>query len=350
MRIVITGGFGFLGRQVAGALLEARTFRGVPIDRLVLADRFVPSGSPVSHDPLVDIVQGDLTDRLDELFAEQVDVLIHLASAVSAECEADFDLGMSANVDTTRALLEAARAQSATGGPAPRMVFSSSVAVYGSDPALPLPPVVSESTLPTPRSSYGAQKLVCEQLVAEYTRRGFVDGRVARLMTVSVRPGKPNAAASGFLSGIIREPLAGLPAVCPVSPDLRVALASPRRTVEGILRVAGAERGSGPGRIDGGVPVNLPALTVSVAEMLATLRRVAGDEVADLVTIAPDPAVEAIVGSWPAVFDNARAAALGLEPDPSFESVVRDYVADHTDAVVAGARLAAAAAGPAPID
>ncbi|GEC08005.1 hypothetical protein SSP24_56600 [Streptomyces spinoverrucosus] len=334
MRIVITGGFGFLGRQLAAALLEARTFRGAPIDRLVLADRFVPAQSPEADDPLVDVVPGDLNDSLDDVFAKPVDVLIHLASAVSAECEADFDLGMSANLDTTRALLEAARTQSAAGGPVVRVVFSSSVAVYGSDPMLPLPQVVSESTLPTPRSSYGTQKLVCEQLIADYTRRGFVDGRVARLMTVAVRPGKPNAAASGFLSGIIREPLSGLPATCPVDPDLRVALASPRRTVEGILRVAEVARGAGPGRLDGGIPVNLPALTVSVAEMLATLRRVAGDAVADLVTVRPDPGVEAIVGSWPAVFDNARAAALGLEPDPSFASVLRQYIEDHAQAVV----------------
>ncbi|MGW8888869.1 D-erythronate dehydrogenase [Streptomyces sp. NPDC055749] len=350
MRIVITGGFGFLGQQVAAALLKKRTFRGTPVDALVLADRFVPQESPMAADPLVDIVRGDLTDRLDELFAKPVDVLIHLASAVSSECEADFDLGMRANVDTTRALLEAARAQSADGGPTARVVFSSSVAVYGSDSALPLPQVVSESTLPTPRSSYGTQKLVCEQLVAEYTRRGFVDGRVTRLMTVSVRPGKPNAAASSFLSGIVREPLAGLPAICPVSPGLRVALASPRRTVEGILRVAEAERGDGPGLLDGGVPVNLPALTVTVAEMLDTLRRVAGEAVAGLVTIAPDPGIEAIVGSWPAAFDNARALALGLESDPSFESVVRDYLDDHADAVTAGALHEAGAAGSAPID
>ncbi|MEU1202899.1 D-erythronate dehydrogenase [Streptomyces sp. NPDC005813] len=341
MRIVITGGFGFLGRQVADRLLTTRTFRGAPIDRLVLADRFVPDEPEVARDPLVDIVRGDLTERLDELFATPVDVVIHLASAVSAECEADFDLGMSANVDTTRALLEAARAQSADGGPTARLLFSSSVAVYGSDPALPLPAVVSEATLPTPRSSYGAEKLVCEQLVAEYTRRGFVDGRVARLMTVSVRPGKPNAAASGFLSGIVREPLAGLPAVCPVDPGLRVALASPRRTVEGILRVAELDRGTGPGRLDGLIPVNLPALTVSVAEMLDTLRQLAGDAVADLVTITPDPAVEAIVGSWPAAFDNARAAALGLEPDPTFASVVRDFLGDHAEAGAAGTPLAA---------
>ncbi|MGW6024792.1 D-erythronate dehydrogenase [Streptomyces sp. NPDC055099] len=331
MRIVITGGFGFLGQQVAGALLKRRTLCGAPIGRLVLADRFVPDEAPVTADPLVDVVRGDLSDRLDAIFAQPVDVLIHLASAVSAECEADFDLGMSANLDTTRALLDAARAQSAAGGPLPRVIFSSSVAVYGSDAALPLPPVVSESTLPTPQSSYGTQKRVCEQLVAEYTRRGFVDGRVARLMTVSVRPGKPNAAASGFLSGIIREPLAGLPATCPVSPNLRVALASPRRTVEGILRIAEAERG--PGGLEGGLPVNLPALTVTVAEMLQTLREVAGDAVADRVTVTPDPAVEAIVGSWPAAFDNARATALGLRPDESFEAVVRAYVEDHPEAV-----------------
>ncbi|MYS13361.1 D-erythronate dehydrogenase [Streptomyces sp. SID4982] len=341
MRIVITGGFGFLGRQVAGRLLETRTFQGKPVDRLVLADRFVPDASPLTDDPLVEVVQGDLTDRLGELFAESVDAVIHLASAVSAECEADFDLGMGANVDTTRALLEAARAQPAAGGPVVRLLFSSSVAVYGSDPELPLPEVVSEATLPTPRSSYGVQKFVCEQLVAEYTRRGFVDGRVARLMTVSVRPGRPNAAASGFLSGIVREPLAGLPAVCPVDPGLRVALASPRRTVAGILHIAELERGEGPGLLNGRLPVNLPALTVSVEEMLQTLRRVAGDAVADLVTVAPEPAVEAIVGSWPADFDNARAATLGLAADPDFESVVREYLADHTDAVTAVTALGA---------
>jgi nucleoside-diphosphate-sugar epimerase len=287
----------------------------------------VPDGEPLASDPLVEVVAGELADRLDTVFAEPVDLVVHLAAAVSAECEADFDLGMRANLDTTRALLEAARTQSVRGGPTPRLVFSSSVAVYGPDPALPLPSVVSEATLPTPRSSYGIQKLICEQLIADHTRRGFVDGRVARLMTVAVRPGKPNAAASGFLSGIIREPLAGLPAVCPVRPDLRVALASPRRTVAALLLLAEAERGTGPGQLDGGLPVNLPALTVSVAEMIATLRQVAGDAVADLVTVAPDPAVEAIVGSWPSAFDHSRAAALGLEPDPDFASVVRDHLA-----------------------
>jgi nucleoside-diphosphate-sugar epimerase len=240
---------------------------------------------------------------------------------------------MRANLETTSALLAAARRQGEAGGPVPVVVFSSSVAVYGSDAALPLPSPVTEATLPTPQSSYGAQKYVCEQLIADYTRKGFIDGRVTRLMTVAVRPGKPNAAASGFLSGMVREPLAGIPSVVPVSPGLAVALASPRATVEGILTVAEAERGTGPGKLEGRLPVNLPALTVTVEQMLATLRRVAGDAVADLVTFGPDPGVEAIVGSWPAHFDNARAHALGLEPDRDFEAVVRQYLADRPDAV-----------------
>ncbi|MET7732095.1 D-erythronate dehydrogenase [Streptomyces sp. NPDC005402] len=333
MRVVVTGASGFLGRLLVGALSRAGTFGGAQISRLVLVDRVAwPDHSRGAGVP-VQVVHGELLERLDEVFAEPVDALFHLAAAVSAECEADFDLGMHANVDVTRALLEAARAQARSGGPVLRMLFASSVAVYGSHPALPLPPVVSETTVPVPRSSYGTQKLMCEQLIADCTRRGFVDGRVARLMTVAVRPGRPNAAASAFLSGIVREPLAGLPAVCPVDPALKVALASPRRTVEGILRVAEAERGTGPGRLEGPLPVNLPALTVSVADILATLRQVAGDTVADRVTLAPDPAVEAIVGSWPAVVDHRRAAALGLRPDAGFLSVLQDYLTDHPDAV-----------------
>lgn len=334
MRILITGGHGFIGSVLAAALVDRGEFRGERIDCLVLTDKFVPDTFVPGVDRLaeltwVDTVRGDLVECLPELFATTVDVVIHLASAVSAECEKDLDLGLRTNLDGTRALLEAARRQRDAGGPVVTLVFASSVAVYGSDPALPLPEVVDESALPTPQSSYGIQKLACEQLIADYTRRGLLDGRVVRLMTVAVRPGAPNAAASSFVSGIIREPLAGVQAACPVSPDRLLAIASPRRTVAGILTVAEAERGDAPGQLAGRLPVNLPALTVTVAQLIQALRDVAGEPVAQLVVERLDPAIEAIVASWPARFDNRRARALGLEPDADAASVIRQYLQDH---------------------
>ncbi len=334
MRVVITGGHGFIGSALAREIVSRGSLRGQPVDELVLADKLVPEASQFAGVANVRTVQGEVMASLPELFAQPVDVVFHLASAVSSECERDFDLGMQSNLSSTIALLEAARSQAATVGPPVTVVFSSSVAVYGSDPALPLPETVSEAVLPTPQSSYGAQKLASETLIADYTRRGFLDGRPVRLMTVAIRPGTPNAAASSFVSGIVREPLAGVDAVCPVSPDLLVAIASPRRTIEGILAVAEAERGCGAGQLNGRIPVNLPALTVSVGEMLDALRRVAGDAVAERVTLENDPAIEAIVASWPARFDGARAASLGLQPDSDIDSVLRQYIEDHPEAVL----------------
>jgi D-erythronate 2-dehydrogenase len=265
------------------------------------------------------------------------DAVFHLASAVSAECEADFDLGLRANLDATRALLDACRAQTARSGHAPRLVFSSSVAVYGSDPALPLPPVVDERTLPTPQSSYGTHKFVCEQLVADYTRKGHLDGRAARLMTVSVRPGRPNGAASSFLSGIVREPLAGQPAICPVDVDTAVALSSPAAAVQGLIAVAEASREAFGGR----TAINLPALTVTVRQMLDALAMVGGDEAVSQVRFEPDAATAAIVGGWPARFAGTRASALGLRPDANFAVVIRQYVRDHPGAVTNARALTA---------
>lgn len=335
MRVVITGGQGFIGRTLAAEILSRGTLRGEQVDEIVLADMVAPGATHRQRPTGVHIrsVVGDLTASLPQVFADPVDVVFHLASAVSAECERDFDLGIGSNLEATRAVLEAARAQSAGGGPPVTLVFTSSVAVYGSDPAVPLPEVVSEATLPLPQSSYGAQKLASETLVADYTRKGFVDGRVVRLMTVAIRPGAPNAAASGFVSGIVREPLAGLATTCPVSPDLLVALASPRATVAGILTVTEAVRGAGVGQLSGRVPVNMPALTVSVAQMLEALAKLAGDPVAARVAMRPDPAIEAIVSSWPARFDSSRAAALGIVADPDVESIIGQYLDDHSEAL-----------------
>jgi nucleoside-diphosphate-sugar epimerase len=245
-----------------------------------------------------------------------------LASAVSGECETDFELGLRSNLEATRVLLEGLRAQHARSGQAPLLFFASSVAVFGSDSAIPLPAVVTDTTLPTPQSSYGIHKFICEQLIADYTRKGYIDGRVARLMTVSVRPGRPNGAASSFLSGIVREPLAGVATRCPVSLDTAVALSSPLTSIAGVLAVAEASREAFGGR----TALNLPALTVTVGEMLQALREVAGEQVAALVTVEPDEQIKRIVGGWPARFDCQRTHRFGLKADASYQDIIRQYL------------------------
>ena len=329
MNILITGGAGFLGQRLASTLLSQGTLQGRAIEQLMLADLVAPHHAAVLADARVRWHTGDLLAQLDTLMAQRWDAVFHLASAVSGECEANFDLGLHANLDTTRQLLDACRAQTLAGHAPALFFFSSSVAVFGSDTALPLPAVVRDDTLPTPQSSYGIHKLVCEQLVADYTRKGFIDGRCARLMTVSVRPGRPNGAASGFLSGLFREPLAGLHSACPVDLDTRVALSSPANTVAGMVAVAQADRASFGGR----TALNLPALTVSVREMLAALEGLAGPQVMDLITHQADPAVAGIVSAWPSRFENARALRLGLSADASFTGVLKQYIEDHPDAV-----------------
>lgn len=321
MNILITGGAGFLGTRLARRLLQRGSLCGQPIDTLTLADLHPVADPGLLADPRVKCDAGDLLERLDSLMAGNYDAVFHLASAVSGECEADFALGLRSNLEATRRLLEALRAQQARTGQAPLFFFASSVAVYGGDEAVPLPPVVRDDTLPTPQSSYGIQKFICEQLVADYTRKGYIDGRAARLMTVSVRPGRPNGAASGFLSGIVREPLAGIDAICPVDPSTAVALASPDTTIAGILRVVEASRDEFGGR----TALNLPALSVTVAEMLQALERSAGKAVAARVTVKPDAAVARIVGGWPSRFESERARRLGLQADASFDAVIAQF-------------------------
>ena len=268
---------------------------------------------------------------------ESFDGVFHLAAAVSGECEADFDLGMKSNLDTTRALLEALRARNRSGSTPPRFVFASSMAVFGSDPALPLPAVVRDDTLPTPQTSYGIQKFICEQWVADYTRKGYLDGRSARLMTVTVRPGKPNRAASSFLSGIVREPLAGHEAICPVPAETLAAVGSPAHTIRSLIAIYEASRDAYGGR----TAINLPALTVSVQQMLDALEAVAGKDVRARVRFEHDETIARMVCGWPARVESERGARLGLRADADFRSIVEQYVRDHPEAVTATARSGA---------
>jgi D-erythronate 2-dehydrogenase len=322
MNILITGAAGFLGTLLTQELLKRGQLCGQPIKSLMLTDLYASSRQEITSHPLVKTDVGDLLTRIDTLCARDYDAVFHFASAVSGECEADFDLGLRSNLDTTRKLLDALRAQQARSVRAPLLFFPSSVAVFGSDPAIPLSDVVRDDTLPTPQSSYGIHKFICEQLIADYTRKGYIDGRAARLMTVSVRPGRPNGAASSFLSGIVREPLSGIASVCPVELSTHVALSSPNNTIAGILSVVEISREDFAGR----TALNLPALTVTVGEMLQALKEVAGPEVAALVTVQPDATIKRIVGGWPPRFDCQRTRQLGLRADASYRAVIEQYI------------------------
>ncbi|MDM0001609.1 NAD-dependent epimerase/dehydratase family protein [Variovorax sp. J22P240] len=323
MKLMITGGGGFVGARLARALLKRGILAGERIDRLVLTD-IAPPPADLLADARVEARTGPLLAQTDALREEPFDGVFHLASAVSGECELDFDLGLRSNLDSTRALLDAIRAHVNAGGKVPRVVFSSSVAVFGPDPAVPLPKIVADDTLPAPQTSYGTQKLICEHLIADYTRKGYVDGRAARLMTVTVRPGRPNGAASSFFSGIIREPLAGVDSICPVSPDVSHPVSSPSRTVDGLIAVYESSRDAFCGR----TALNLPALNVRVSDMLDALEKVAGPAVRARVRFERDERIAGIVANWPSGASAARAARLGLHPHDNFADIVQQYIDD----------------------
>jgi nucleoside-diphosphate-sugar epimerase len=328
MHLLITGGCGFLGARLARTLLslEGLALAGVrprALTRLTLTDRIGPAAD-LAADPRVQTIQGDLIELLsqDELSLSGVDAVVHLSAAVSGECEADLDLGLRSNLQATLALLQACRTQAQ----APVFVFSSSLAVFGNDPAQAMPEVIADDTLPTPQGSYGVQKFIGEQLVADFGRKGFIDARNVRLMTVSVRPGRPNGAASGFLSGMIREPLAGQRSVVPVPAATRVALASPRATVGGLLRTLELS----PAQWGSRTALNFPSVSVTVGEMAQALRSVGGDAAHALLEWQIDPAVEALVTRWPGRFRTERAHRLGLPTDASFEAMVREHVQEQS--------------------
>ena len=321
MRMVITGGAGFLGRKLAKAILDRGRMADADgvvrdITNIVLVD--VAPAERID-DARIGLVAGDLADDrvIADVFAQPVHSVFHLAAVVSGEAEQNFDLGWRVNVDATRAWLEACRHRASR----PKFVFTSSVAVFGGQ----LPERVPDDQQLTPQSSYGAQKAVGEMLVHDYTRKGFIDGRSLRLPTVSVRPGKPNKAASSFASGIVREPLNGIGATCPVPPGTRMWLTSPRSVVDNLL--AGHE--APVSSFAHARSVNVPGISVEVREIVAALGRVAGPEVAARVAWQVDPAIDRIVATWPRDFDARLGRSLGMRSDPDFDTIIRQYIAEE---------------------
>jgi D-erythronate 2-dehydrogenase len=331
MKIIITGGAGFVGARLARELLKRGTLslRGQAAQRITsiaIADR-IAAPADLASDPRITSEVGDLFDQLQStpanLLARHADVaaVFHMAAAVSGECEANFDLGMRSNYATTHALLESCRALKTQ----PTVFFASSIAVFGTTAHHAFPAEILDTTLPTPQTSYGIQKLIGEQLMADYARKGFIKARTARLATVSVRAGQPNGAASGFFSGMIREPLNGIRCTIPVKPDVVHSLSSPAKTVEHIIACAETSDETW-GSL---TALNLPAVPTTVGEMAETLRRVAGEKVHALLDWKIDPAVERIVSGWPTRMGSPRAQALGMKPNVSFEEIVRSHIAEN---------------------
>jgi nucleoside-diphosphate-sugar epimerase len=321
MKIVITGGGGFIGFKLAKALLTRGTLAAEKIARITLVDQAFPAGLP--EDPRLATLAGDISDPKFAARAIALDTasVFHLAAVVSGAAEADFDLGMRVNLQGMRNVLEQVRRICDAAARPPRLVFASSVAAFGGE----LPEVLDDSTTPAPQTSYGSQKVISEYLVSDFSRKGYIDGRSLRLPTIVVRPGKANAAASSFASAVIREPLNGVTYDCPVGAETGVWLLSPRRVVEAFIHAHDLPAAKwGSNRV-----VNLPGITVSVAEMIAAMAKIAGAQTAKRVAWKPDARIEAIVKTWPVRFATTRAFALGFKADPSIEAVIRDYIADE---------------------
>ncbi len=324
MKVLIIGGAGMIGRKLAERLARDGAIAGEAISKLTLYD-VVPGAAPAGAKVPVSIATGDLpgAGEAEKLLAERPDTIFHLAAIVSGEAEQDFDKGYRINMDGTRGLLEAVR----KAGHKPRLVFASSIAVFGA----PFPDAIGDEFFNTPLTSYGTQKNICELLISDYSRKGFVDGISIRLPTICVRPGKPNKAASGFFSNIMREPLAGQEAVLPVSDGVMHWHASPRAAVGFMLHAAGIDLAKvGPRRA-----VTMPGLAVTVGEQIAALRKVAGDKVVARIRRQPDPFIETIVAGWPRNFAPKRALGLGFKADASFEEIIRNHIEDELGGKIA---------------
>ena len=325
MNVLVTGGAGFIGQQVVRALLDRGSVvvddsgQASAISRITCFD----VGPGAINDVQVQNRVGSIADPVlvRSLVDADTQLVIHLAAVVSGTAEADFDLGMSVNLDGARNVLDAVRAQ----GAAPRLLFSSSIAVFGGN----LPEYVTDATTPTPQGSYGVQKYIGEQLVQDFTRKGFIDGRSVRIPTVVVRPGKPNGAASGFASNIIREPLAGVAVSLPVDPATTMWIASPRAVVQMLLHAVELPTSNwGWHRA-----INLPGFVASMDEEIAALRKVAGDATVALIKHEPDAKVNALVKTWASRFQTTRADEMGFVADRNFDEIVRSYIEDNRAAI-----------------
>ena len=322
MKIAIIGAAGMVGRKLTQRLVSEGTLRNRPISSLHLADVFA-ADRPEGFEGETAIQAGDLSARseIDRLVAGRPDVIFHLAAIVSGEAEQDFDKGYRINMDGMRHLLEAVRAANAAEGYLPRLVFTSSIAVFGA----PFPETIPEEYFHTPLTSYGTQKEISELLLADYSRKGFVDGIGIRLPTICVRPGTPNKAASGFFSNIIREPLVGRQAILPVPDTVRHWHASPRSAVGFLIHAASLDTAQlGPRR-----NLTMPGVSATVGEQIEALRKVAGNEAVALVRSEPDETIMRIVAGWPTKFDAGRAERLGFRADKSFEEIIRVHIEDE---------------------
>jgi D-erythronate 2-dehydrogenase len=321
MKVLVVGAAGMIGRKLVATLLAQGRIGSNPLESLVLADVMAPA-APRTSLP-VQCIAADLSTpgTAETLVADRPDIIFHLAAIVSGEAEADFDKGYRINLDGTRFLFEAIRAAGQAEPYCPRVVFTSSIAVFGE----PLPPVIGDTQDRTPLTSYGTQKAIGELLLADYSRRGIFDGVGIRLPTIVVRPGAPNKAASGFFSGIIREPLNGQEAVLPVDDDVRHWFASPRAAVGFLLHAASLDTAPLGARRN----LSMPGLAATVGEEIAALERVAGPGAVSLIRREPDPVVAGIVAGWPKAFDAQRALGLGFRGDADFDAIIRVYIEEE---------------------
>jgi len=326
MHILITGAAGMIGRKLTAHLVNDGALNGKPLEKLTLIDVSAPP-KPEKFSGKVETMATDIADpaAVAAAIAGRPDVIFHLAGVVSGEAELDFEKGIRVNLDGSRRLLDAIR--TAGDGYRPRLVFTSSIAVFGA----PFPHAIADDFHLTPLTSYGTQKAAVELLLADYTRRGFIDGVGIRLPSIVVRPGRPNKAASGFFSSIIREPLNGEEAVLPVAESVLHWHASPRAATGFLIHAAGLDAAKLGPRVN----LTMPGVCCTVAEQIAALRRIAGDKVAARIRREPDPLVARIVAGWPSRFDPVRALALGFKADASFDEIIRVHIADELGGKIA---------------